>query len=133
MNILFMCMANSARSQMAEGLARKILGARAVIQSAGACASHVHPYAIAVMNEIGIDIRGHRSKSAHEIDFAKVDTVVILCAEDVCPVLPGKIRRFHWPIGDPSAKGYTEEKQLEGFREARDKIRGLIEKHLASA
>lgn len=127
MNILFLCVANSARSQMAEGLARKIFGSRAAVQSAGACASHVSPWAIEVLKEIGIDIRSHKSKSVHDIDFSKVDLVITLCEEDVCPVLPGRIQKRHWPIADPSRKGYTEEKQLEGFREARDKITELLE------
>ncbi len=112
---------------MAEGLARKILGPKTVVQSAGSCASHVSPWAIEVLKEIGIDIRSHKSKSVHDIDFSKVDMVITLCEEEVCPVLPGRIKKLHWPIADPSRKGYTEEKQLEGFREARDKIAELLE------
>ncbi len=122
-----MCVANSARSQMAEGLARKILGPEYSVQSAGAFASSVNGYAIRVMHELGIDISVHTSKSVTEIDLAKVDTVVVLCGEDVCPPLPGHTVKLHWPIKDPAAKGYTEEKQMEGFREARDKIKELIE------
>ena len=112
---------------MAEGLARKILGPDVIAQSAGAFASTVNGYAVKVMKEIGIDILRHRSKSVNEIDLLKVDVVVVLCIDDVCPPLTGNTVKLHWPVKDPAAKGYTEEKQLEGFREARDKIQELIE------
>lgn len=127
MNILFLCVANSARSQMAEGLARKIFGPKHTIQSAGAGASHVNRYAVEVMKEIGIDISGHTSKSVNSLDLSGFDLVITLCAEDVCPVMPAKTKKLHWPIQDPSAKGYTEEKQLEGFREGRDKIQKMLQ------
>ncbi len=127
MNILFLCVANSARSQMAEGLARKIFGSKHTIQSAGSGATHVNRYAIEVMKEIGIDISHHTSKSVHDLDRSNLDLVITLCAEEVCPVLPGKTKKLHWPIKDPATKGYSEEKQLEGFREARDKIKQMLE------
>ncbi len=107
---------------MAEGLARKLFGAKAHIQSAGSMASRVHPVAIEVMKEVGIDISGHRSKSVHEIDRSNLDWVITLCAEEVCPALPGKIKKLHWPTPDPASKGYSPEAQLEGFREGRDTI-----------
>lgn len=128
MNILFLCVANSARSQMAEGLARKIFGPAHHVQSAGAGSSHVNRYAIEVMKEIGIDISGHTSKSVHSLDLSGFDYVITLCAEDVCPSVPGRTKKLHWPIKDPSAKGYTDEKQLEGFREGRDEIQSLLQK-----
>src|SRR5688572_20610946 len=84
--LLFLCVANSARSQMAEGLARSMLGAGVQVQSAGSKPSRVNPYAVEVMREIGIDIEGHFSKSVDDIDPASVDTVITLCAEEVCPV-----------------------------------------------
>ena len=122
MNILFLCVANSARSQMAEGLARKVFGTKARIQSAGSTSSRVHPVAVEVMKEIGIDISGQRSKSVHEIDCSDLDLVITLCAEEVCPALPGKTKKLHWPMPDPSSKGYSPAAQLEGFREGRDMI-----------
>ena len=124
MRILFLCVANSARSQMAEGLARQLLHP-SVVLSAGSRPSHVNPYAIEVMHEIGIDISGHRSKSVHEIDPAGLDLVVTLCADEVCPVLPGRVRRLHWPIDDPATEdpGIGPERQRARFRAAREAIR----------
>jgi len=130
MNILFLCVANSARSQMAEGLARAILGAEHSVQSAGSKPSDVNPYARKVMNEIEIDISTQFSKSVDSIDLKKVDIVVTLCAEEVCPVVSGKIVRWHWPITDPAGRGETEEQKLQFFREARDAIRKCIQNNL---
>jgi len=123
--ILFLCVANSARSQMAEGLARDTLGGRADPLSAGSSPGSVNPYAIEVMAEVGIDITGHHSKSVETIDLSDLDLVVTLCAEEVCPVLPGDVGRLHWPIADPA----TEEPgdPLARFRVAREAIRETIE------
>lgn len=128
-SILFLCVANSARSQMAEGLARRILGDRARVRSAGSMPSRVNPYAIEVMGEAGIDIAGHRSKSVESIDPDGVDTVITLCAEEVCPVFLGGVRRLHWPLPDPATDdpGLTREQMLDRFRAARDEIRRRIE------
>ncbi|MES1944520.1 protein-tyrosine phosphatase, low molecular weight [Salinisphaera sp. PC39] len=101
--ILFLCVANSARSQMAEGLARSILSDKAMVISAGSEPSCVNPLAIESMAEIGIDISGHRSKFVSEVDPEEVDLVVTLCAEEVCPILPGRVRCLHWPIADPAS------------------------------
>ncbi|PKQ05837.1 MAG: low molecular weight phosphatase family protein [Alphaproteobacteria bacterium HGW-Alphaproteobacteria-11] len=129
--ILFMCVANSARSQMAEGLARDMLGAGATVLSAGSAPATVNPYAIEAMAELGIDISGHRSKSVDEIDPAAIDLVVTLCAEEVCPVLPGRVRRLHWPIADPASKGATlpAEEMRARFRTARDEIAARLRGH----
>ena len=116
--ILFLCVANSARSQMAEGLARARFGDRARIQSAGSEPTRVHPNAIEVMRELGIDLSSHRSKLAATIDPATVDIVVTLCAEATCPVFLGHVRRLHWPIEDPAGGDHT----LAQFRAARDEI-----------
>lgn len=126
--ILFLCVANSARSQMAEGLARALLGAHAQVLSAGSQPSEVNPYAIEVMREIGIDISGQRSKSVEAIDTTQLDLVVTLCAEEVCPVLPGGTRRLHWPIPDPASTdpALTPEQLRERFRSARDQIRARL-------
>ncbi len=122
MNILFLCVANSARSQIAEGLGRAILGPGHTVQSAGSSPSKVNPYAIKVMNEIGIDISKQTSKSVDTIDLSKLDVVITLCAEEVCPVVSAKVERWHWPVFDPAAKGGTEEEKLQWFREARHTI-----------
>ena len=124
-----MCVANSARSQMAEGLARSILGDRAAVMSAGSEPSHVNPYAIEVMRELGIELTGQHSKSVQTIDPAHVDTVITLCAEEVCPVFLGNARRLHWPIPDPASKDASipRAEMLRRFREARDTIRGKLE------
>jgi arsenate reductase len=123
--ILFLCVANSARSQMAEGLARALLGERIQVLSAGSRPSKVNPYAIEAMAELGIDISGHRSKSVEEVDPAGLDAVITLCAEEVCPVLPGKVRRLHWPIPDPASSdpAISAEDMRRRFRAAREQIR----------
>ena len=90
MNILFLCVANSARSQMAEGLARSILAPGTVVQSAGSKPSFVNPYAISVLKEIDIDISAQKSKSVDEIDAGNIDLVVTLCAEEVCARISGE-------------------------------------------
>jgi len=128
-SILFLCVANSARSQMAEGLARHLLGPNVRVQSAGSKPSNVNPYAVEVMREIGVDLGGHHSKSVDSIDPATVDTVITLCAEEVCPVFVGKVRRLHWPIADAASDdpSITRDEFLARFRTARDQIRGRIE------
>lgn len=127
--LLFLCVANSARSQMAEGLARKLLGDRFTIQSAGSEPSTVNPYAALVMAEVGVDLSTHHSKSVQTIDPATVDTVITLCAEEVCPVFLGKARRLHWPIEDPASKDAVlpREEMLQRFRTARDLIAHKLE------
>ncbi|MEX2130547.1 MAG: VOC family protein [Pseudohongiellaceae bacterium] len=127
--ILFLCVANSSRSQMAEGLARQLLGNRATVLSAGSQPTQVNPHAIAVMAELDIDIRSQSTKSVADIDPATVDLVVTLCAEEVCPILPGKVKRLHWPIADPvpDRADMTAEEILIRFRTARDQIRMRIE------
>lgn len=127
--VLFLCVANSARSQMAEGLARKLFGARIAAQSAGSAPSTVNPYAIEVMREVGIDLSAHHSKSVLAIDPATVDTVITLCAEEVCPVFLGDARRLHWPIQDPASPDASipREEMLTRFRAARDQIQGRLE------
>jgi arsenate reductase len=126
--VLFLCVANSARSQMAEGLARMMFGDRALIQSAGSQPSRVNPYAIEVMKEIGIDLASHVSKSVETIEPSTVDTVITLCAEEVCPVFLGQLRRLHWPITDPASTDPTisREEMLGRFRAARESIRAKL-------
>lgn len=123
-HLLFLCVANSARSQLAEGLARARFGERVVVESAGSEPSRVNPYAIEVMREVGIDIGSHHSKSVATIDASAVTTVITLCAEEVCPVVLTRARRLHWPIPDPASSdpALTREQLLERFRTARDTI-----------
>lgn len=123
-SLLFLCVANSARSQMAEGLARRRFGSRAKVQSAGTRPGRVNPYAVEVMAEFGIDLGEHRSKSVDEIDPAQVDTVITLCAEEVCPVWLGAAKRLHWPLPDPASDDpkLTPEDLRDRFRNARDEI-----------
>ena len=126
--ILFLCVANSARSQMAEGIARQMFpGFR--IQSAGSRPSHVNPYAIEVLAELGIDASAQSSKSVQNIDTATVDLVITLCAEEVCPVFLGQAERLHWPLPDPASgdPGLTPEQVRERFRAVRDEIRRRLE------
>lgn len=129
-SILFLCVANSARSQMAEGLGRMIFGDRVPVMSAGSEPSMVNPYAVEVMRELGADISTHHSKSVQTIDPSAVGTVITLCAEEVCPVFLGKARRLHWPIPDPASKdpSVPRDEMLTRFRTARDTIRGMLER-----
>ena len=120
--VLFLCVANSARSQMAEGLARARFGARARVASAGSSPTAVHPLAVAVLDEVGIDIRGQRSTSVDADDPASVDVVVTLCAEEVCPAFPGRVRRLHWPLPDPAGAAGGDADRRERFRSVRDAI-----------
>ncbi len=128
-NVLFLCVANSARSPMAEGLAKQLLGERVRIQSAGSEPSGINPLATAVMRELGIDISNYTSKSVDDVSVDGVNLVVTLCADEVCPVFLGNVRRLHWPIQDPdrSHEALTEEQRLDHFRVARDQIRKRLE------
>jgi arsenate reductase len=111
---------------MAEGLARARFGQTVNVQSAGSLPSRVNPLAIRALAEIGVDITRHRSKSVSEIDPATVDTVVTLCAEEVCPVFLGKAKRLHWPLPDPAAAEGSGEDRLARFREVRSELQQRI-------
>ncbi|GAB4361991.1 MAG: arsenate reductase ArsC [Deltaproteobacteria bacterium] len=121
-HILFLCVANSARSQMAEGIARSLAPADIRISSAGSAPSSVRPEAVQVLREIGIDISGHRSKGLDAVEGPSVDAVITLCAEEVCPVFLGKAHRLHWGLPDPAAVSGSEEARLASFREVRDEL-----------
>ncbi|MBI5513476.1 MAG: arsenate reductase ArsC [Deltaproteobacteria bacterium] len=122
--LLFLCVANSARSQLAEALARRAYGDRVRVQSAGSRPSRVNPCAVEVLREIGYDLSTHHSKSVDAIDPSTVDTVVTLCAEEVCPVFLGRARRLHWPLPDPATDdpSVTHEALLQRFRDTRDEL-----------
>lgn len=126
--LLVLCVANSARSQMGEAWARHLFGDFMTVQSAGSKPAHVNPFAIEVMAEVGIDLSSHTSKSVDTIDPASVDTVITLCAEEVCPVFLGKARRLHWPIPDPASPTPLPRDEMRArFRVARDEIRRRFE------
>jgi protein-tyrosine-phosphatase len=122
-HVLFLCVANSARSQMAEGIARALAPAGVKISSAGSRPSRVNPFAVQALDEIGIDLRGHRSKSVEEIPPGDVEAVITLCAEEVCPVWLGKALRVHWGLADPAGAGSTDADRLQAFRDVRDELR----------
>jgi arsenate reductase len=108
---------------MAEGIARALAPAGVEVSSAGSRPSRVNPLAIRALDEIGIDLRAHRSKSVDEIAPGAVDAIVTLCAEEVCPVFLGRAHRVHWALPDPAAAGGTEEERLQAFRDVRDELR----------
>ena len=120
--ILFLCVANSARSQMAEGFARTWFGDQVRVESAGSQPSSLHPTAVKAMAEIGIDVSHQHAKRVDTIDPAEIDTVITLCAKEACPAFLGKARQLHWPIRDPAGGGRSGEEPLQHFREARDEI-----------
>ena len=122
-HFLFLCVANSARSQMAEGVARSLAPAGVTISSAGSKPTKVNPLAIRALDEIGIDLRGHFSKSVDTIPPADVEVVITLCAEEECPVFLGKARRIHWGLPDPGGAGLSDEQKLQSCRDVRDELR----------
>ena len=134
MNILFLCVANSARSQIAEGLAKAMLGSKHNIQSAGSIPSgKVHPHAIATMKDIGIDLSDHYSKSTDDLDdnfLENLDYAITLCAEEVCPVLPDSVNSLHWMNEDPANENYTELQLQNSFMTTRENIYKLIKKFM---
>ena len=131
--VLILCTANSARSQMAEGLFRHAAPGWEVF-SAGTRASLVRPEAIAVMAELGIDLTTHRSKSVDEFAGQEFTYVITVCdnAAENCPVFPGKTQRLHWPFEDPAAEQGGQEQREAAFRRIRDQIQARIEAFLRS-
>ena len=126
--VLILCTANSARSQMAEGLLRHDHGDVFSVESAGAQATLVRPEAIRVMAELGIDLSGHRSKAVDEFAHQTFDYVLTVCdnAQETCPVYPGHAHRLHHNFPDPAAVTGSEEDRLTAFREVRDQIRAYL-------
>jgi len=120
--ILFLCVANSARSQMAEGIARSLVPPGVKIWSAGSRPTSVRPEAVAVLKEIGIDISQYRSKAVTGIPAAEVDTVITLCGEEECPIFPGEVKRLYWGLPDPAAVIGSKQEVLAAFRNMRDEL-----------
>ena len=125
--ILFLCTGNSARSQMAEGLARALSGDRVQVWSAGIEPKGVHPLAVRAMAERGIDISRQSSKPVSAVP-ADPDVVVTLCdnAADRCPAFPGRVKRIHWSLPDPAAVTGTDEERLRAFRQSRAEIESRL-------
>ena len=136
--ILFLCTGNSCRSQMAEGLLRQLAGDRFESLSAGAKpAGFVHPLAIEVMRDIGIDISGQASKSIDDFlppEGEPPDLIISVCdaAAEECPTFPGNVKRLHWPFEDPPHGEETNAEKLIVFRRVRDEIQNAIQQRLLS-
>ena len=132
--VLILCTGNSCRSHMAEGFLRAAAGDLVNVQSAGSKPTgFVHPLAIKVMAEAGIDISGHRSKPLKEFLEQPVHTVITVCGnvDQVCPIFPGQVNRHHWPFDDPARAIGSEEEILACFRRVRDKMRRVFEAYAA--
>lgn len=121
-HVLFLCVANSARSQMAEGIARSLAPPSVRISSAGSQPSRVNPLAVRALAELGLDISGHRSKAVADVAPGDVDVVVTLCAEEECPVFLGRALRVHWGLPDPAHAPGDDAARLEAFRQVRDEL-----------
>ena len=132
MNILFLCVGNSARSQIAEGLAKSMMGSEHNIQSAGSQPiDSVHQNAISTMKEIGIDISGNIPKGINELDkefLDNLDYVVTLCAEEVCPILSKETHKIHWANEDPDNDSYSDDMLEKEFRRTRENIYNLLKR-----
>ena len=132
--ILVLCTGNSCRSHLAEGILARALGDGFDVQSAGSKpAGYVHPLAIQVMKEIGIDLSGHRSKHLGEFLQAPVETVITVCgnADQACPRFPGQLNRYHWGFDDPAHATGSDDEKLAVFRRVRDEIRKVFEAYAA--
>ena len=128
MNLLFLCTGNSCRSQMAEGWARKLGSDGLSVQSAGIEAHGKNPRAIAVMQEVGVDISGQASTKLTDAMLNAADYLVTVCghADEHCPVVPAHVRKEHWPLTDPAKATGTEEEIMTTFRASRDDIRNRV-------
>lgn len=130
--VLILCTGNSARSQMAEGLLRHFSGEKFEVESAGVVSSFVRPLAIKAMQEIGIDISNHRSKSVDEFKEQTFDYVITVCdnAKETCPFFPANSELIHWSFDDPAEATGSEEEQLALFRRVRDEILVKLKKFI---
>jgi arsenate reductase len=132
--VLILCTGNSCRSHLAEGILRAAAGNILKVESAGSNpAGYVHPLAMRVMSEIGIDIRGHRSKHLNEFLNRPIETVITVCgnADQACPMFPGQVNRHHWGFDDPAHATGSDEEKLVVFRRVRDEIRRVFEAYAA--
>lgn len=132
--VLILCTGNSCRSHLAEGILRAAAGDLIDVHSAGSKpAGYVHPKAIQVMQEIGLDLSGHRSKHMNDFLAQRIDTVITVCgnADQACPMFPGQVHRHHWGFDDPAHATGTEAEILAAFRRVRDQIRLVFEAYAA--
>ncbi len=129
MKILFLCTANSCRSQMAEGWARALKADSIEAWSAGIDPGEVNPMAVKVMKEAGVDISGQKSKHVESLMHIPFDVVITLCgdARDTCPIFPGDAKVVHRGFEDPAQAEGSEEEILSFFRRVRDEIRDFVE------
>ncbi len=134
LQVLILCTANSARSQMAEGILRHLAGDRVEVYSAGAKPSQVNPYAIEAMRERGIDISGQSSDHVNQYLEREFDYVITVCdkAAETCPLFPGPARRIHWSFPDPAAAAGDEDAVLHAFIRARDGLEDKLRDWLKS-
>ncbi len=131
--ILFLCVANAARRQMAEAIARSLVSSGTKVWSAGSRPTSLRPEAVTVLREIGLDAPGRRAKSVSEIPATEVDTVITLCTEEECPIFLGPAAlRLHWGLRDPAAVDGSEEERLEVFRQVRDELRDRITRYFVN-
>jgi len=132
--VLILCTGNSARSQMAEGLLREMAGDRMDVESAGVAPSQVRDGATRAMQEIGIDISGHHSKSVDLFVDQQFDYIITVCdnARESCPVFPGTAERIHWSFDDPAAAQGDDQSRLAAFRRVRDEIRSRLKEFAAT-
>jgi thioredoxin type arsenate reductase len=124
--VLFLCVANSARSQMAEGLARRLAPPGYRFFSAGSEPGALHPLAVAALAEVGIDISSQHSKGLAAVPLADADAIVTLCAEEVCPLVTAPVERVHWPLPDPARVPGSDDERLAAFRATREKLTELL-------
>jgi len=132
--VLILCTGNSCRSHMAEGILRAAAGDLVEVHSAGSKpAGYVHPKAIQVLRELGIDISAHTSKPMNDFLKDRITTVITVCgnADQACPVFPGQVNRHHWGFSDPAHAQGTEEEILAEFRRVRDQIKLVFEAYAA--
>ncbi|MFQ5549698.1 MAG: arsenate reductase ArsC [Gemmatimonadales bacterium] len=125
-SVVFICVANSARSQMAEGIARTLAPTGWTIHSAGSEPTGLNPYAVTALHEVGIDIRHHKSKGLDSVPLAEAAAVITLCADEQCPVLPPGVKRIAWPLPDPARANGDEIARLEAFRVTREELRSRL-------
>ena len=126
-SILFLCVANSARSQLAEGLARRLAPPGTQVFSAGSEPGTINPLAVRALAEVGVDASAQHSKGLDAIPLGEIDLVVTLCAEEVCPLFPHPVRKLHWPLPDPAKATGTDDARLAAFRAVRDELSNRLE------
>ena len=132
--IIFICTGNSCRSQIAEGITRHLASNKFDVYSAGSHPTEIHPTAIKVMSEVGVDISHHKSDSISRFVNENMDVVVTVCenADKACPVFPGKVERIHWSIEDPFQEGNLDSHDLVNFRKTREDLTVRIKNFLKS-